>query len=572
MTRQDLGNLADLFWHRVRETPEAPAYRQHDGGAWVDMTWAEAGRATARWQAAFAREGLKRGERVALCLHNRVEWVLFDQAALSLGLVTVPLYFDDRPDNMAWCLNDSGARLLLLEDGKMWSALRGQVKTIERVVCLNTVGIADKKLIGLGEWLPPAGTALPAKSTAGENDLATIVYTSGTTGRPKGVMLSHRNILSNVLASMRALPAHTSDRFLSFLPLSHMFERTCGYYSAIWAGALTVYARSISSLADDIREQRPTILISVPRIFERIYSKMQEAMAPGSLKRRLFEAACETGWRRFRGEAMLHDRLLWPVLNLLVAKKLQRRLGGRLRMIIVGGAAFAPHLARVFIGLGLPIIQGYGLTETAPVLAANRMNENDPVSVGRALEGIELRSDENGELLARGPNVMLGYWNNPEATAGMIDKDGWLHTGDLATMCGGCVTITGRVKDILVLSNGEKVPPADAEQAILRDAAFEQVLLLGEGRSKLGLLAVSKIEDASQLCARANAQLHDFPGYTRICHIAHLAEPWTVENGLLTPTLKLKRREIEKRFAREIEAMYASIDVCCPTGERNGVA
>ncbi len=571
MTPQELGNLADLFWYRVHDTPAAPAYRQHDGRAWVDMTWAEVGHSMARWQAAFIRDGLKPGERVALCLHNRVEWVLFDQAALALGLVTVPLYFDDRPDNMAWCLNDAGVRLLLLEDGKMWSALRGQVKTIERVVCLNMTGVADKKLIGLGEWLPPAGTVLPAKSAASENDLATIVYTSGTTGRPKGVMLSHRNILSNVLASMRALPAHTSDRFLSFLPLSHMFERTCGYYSAIWAGAQTVYARSISSLADDIREQRPTILISVPRIFERIYSKMQEAMAPGSLKRRLFEAACETGWRRFRGEAMLHDRLLWPVLKLLVAKKLQRRLGGRLRMIIVGGAAFAPHLARVFIGLGLPIIQGYGLPETAPVLAANRMNDNDPISVGRALEGIELRSDENGELLARGPNIMLGYWNNPEATAAMIDKDGWLHTGDLATLCGGCVTITGRVKDVLVLSNGEKVPPADAEQAILRDAAFEQVLLLGEGRSKLGLLAVSKIEDAAQLCARANAQLHDFPGYTRICHIARLAEPWTVENGLLTPTLKLKRREIEKRFAREIEAMYASSTVCCPTGERNGV-
>ena len=295
-------------------------------------------------------------------------------------------------------------------------------------------------------------------------------------------------------------------------------------------------------------------------------------MAPGSLKRRLFETACETGWRRFRGEAMLSDRLLWPVLKLLVAKKLYRRLGGRLRLIIVGGAAFAPHLARVFIGLGLPILQGYGLTETSPVLAANRVGDNDPASVGRALEGIQLRCDENGELLARGPNIMLGYWNNPEATAAMIDKDGWLHTGDLATMCGGSVTITGRVKDILVLSNGEKVPPSDAEQAILRDAAFEQVLLLGEGRSKLGLLAVSKIEDTAQLCARANAQLHNFPGYTRICHIARLAEPWTVENGLLTPTLKLKRNVIEQRFAREIEAMYAVSDVCCPTDERDGVA
>jgi long-chain acyl-CoA synthetase len=556
-------NLSDLFLQRLRETPEAPAYRQFDGRGWKDLNWGDVGREAARWQAAFRKEGLKAGDRVALCLHNRVEWVLFDQAALGLGLVTVPLYFDDRPDNMAWCLNDAGVRLLLLEDGKMWDALRDQVKTIERVVCLDAAGTGgDKKVIGLEAWLPPAGADIPARSGAAPNDLATIVYTSGTTGRPKGVMLSHRNILSNVIASMHALPAHTNDRFLSFLPLSHMFERTCGYYSAIWAGAQTVYARSITLLADDIREQRPTVLISVPRIFERIYSKMQEAMAPGSLKRRLFETATEVGWRRFRGESSFTDKLLWPVLKTLVAKKLYRRLGGRIRMIVVGGAAFAPHLSRVFIGLGLPIIQGYGLTETAPVLAANRMNDNDPTSVGRALEGIELRCDDKGELLARGPCVMLGYWNQPEATAAMIDQDGWLHTGDLAAIRGGNVYITGRVKDIIVLSNGEKVPPTDAEAAILRDAAFEQVMVVGEGRPKLGLLAVSKITNAKELCERANAQLYDFPGYTRIHHLARVADSWTVENGLLTPTQKVKRNEIEKRYAREIEAMYAGPDLC----------
>jgi long-chain acyl-CoA synthetase len=558
-------NLSDLFLQRLRETPEAPAYRQFDGRGWKDLSWGDVGREAARWQAAFRKEGLKAGDRVALCLHNRVEWVLFDQAALGLGLVTVPLYFDDRPDNMAWCLNDAGVRLLLLEDGKMWDALRDQVKTIERVVCLDAAGTGgDKKVIGLEAWLPPAGADIPARSGAAPNDLATIVYTSGTTGRPKGVMLSHRNILSNVIASMHALPAHTNDRFLSFLPLSHMFERTCGYYSAIWAGAQTVYARSITLLADDIREQRPTVLISVPRIFERIYSKMQEAMAPGSLKRRLFETATEVGWRRFRGESSFTDKLLWPVLKTLVAKKLYRRLGGRIRMIVVGGAAFAPHLSRVFIGLGLPIIQGYGLTETAPVLAANRMNDNDPTSVGRALEGIELRCDDKGELLARGPCVMLGYWNQPEATAAMIDQDGWLHTGDLAAIRGGNVYITGRVKDIIVLSNGEKVPPTDAEAAILRDAAFEQVMVVGEGRPKLGLLAVSKITNAKELCERANAQLYDFPGYTRIHHLARVADSWTVENGLLTPTQKVKRNEIEKRYAREIEAMYAGPDLCQP--------
>ncbi len=558
-------NLADLLFARVRETPDAPAYRQFDSGEWRDLSWAQVGREVARWQAALRRQNLRPGDRVALCLHNRVEWVMFDQAALSLDLVTVPLYFDDRPDNMAWCLNDSGARLLLLEDAMLWPRLRDQVKSIERAICLQGKTGSDQRLIRLDEWLTSAEAPALARPMAKADDLATIVYTSGTTGRPKGVMLSHGNILTNVKAAVRAIPAYASDRFLSFLPLSHMFERSCGYYFAICVGAQTVYARSISLLADDMREQRPTVIISVPRIFERIYSRMQGTMANGSLKRRLFENAVNVGWRRFRCQASRRDRWFWPVLKFLVARKLYHRLGGRIRLIVVGGAAFAPHLARVFVGLGLPIIQGYGLTETAPVLAANRLGKkNDPASVGQALEGIELRCDENGELLARGPNIMRGYWNNPEATAAMIDKEGWLHTGDQATLRGGYVYITGRVKDIIVLSNGEKVSPADAEQAILRDAAFEQVMMIGEGWPKLGLLVVSQIKDKVQLCARANVQLHDFPGYVRIHHIARLEEPWTVENGLLTPTLKSKRKEIEQRFASEIKAMYAVGDVCAP--------
>jgi long-chain acyl-CoA synthetase len=562
METTELRNLADLLWQRVRATPEAPAYRQYDGQRWVGLTWAAVAREVGRWCAAFRREGLKPGDRVALCLHNRIEWMLFDQAALALGLVTVPLYFDDRPDNMAWSLNDAGVRLLFLENAAQWLALRDRVRQLERVVCLNAGAIEEAKVVTLEQWLPREAPPLVPGSAA-PGDLATIVYTSGTTGRPKGVMLSHGNILSNTLASMRALPAYPTDRFLSFLPLSHMFERTCGYYCAIWAGAETVYARSISLLAEDMRSQRPTVLICVPRIFERIYAKMQEDMPPGLLKRRLFEAAVETGWRRFRGEATAADRWRWPLLRLLVARKLAARLGGRIRMIIVGGAAFAPHLSRVFIGLGLPIIQGYGLTEAAPVLTANRMHDNDPLSVGRALEGVVLAASEQGELLARGPNVMLGYWNNPEATAAVIDRDGWLHTGDLVAIRGGRVYITGRAKDIIVLSNGEKVPPADIEQAILRDAVFEQVMLVGEGRAKLGLLVVSRLEDEAELCARANARLHEFPGYARIHHLARLYEPWTIENGLLTPTLKLRRQEIEKRYAREIEAMYATTQTCC---------
>ena len=395
-------------------------------------------------------------------------------------------------------------------------------------------------------------------------------------------MLSHRNILSNVAASLKAIPVYPGDRFLSFLPLSHMFERTCGYYLAIRAGAQTMYARSISLLAEDLRAQRPSVLIAVPRIFERIHARMQENLPPGSFRRRLFERAVDIGWKlrrdggggratrrtffvlSFRHQASFSERLLWPLFKLLVANKLKRRLGGRLRLIVVGGAAFAPEHARAFVGLGLPIIQGYGMTESGPVIAANRTGDNDPLSVGRALEGVALRLGESDELLARGPGVMLGYWNNAEATRATIDADGWLHTGDRARIENGRVYITGRLKDIVVLSNGEKVPPADAEAAILRDAIFEQVMLVGEGRPKLGLLCVSRVNDEAGLCVRANAQLHDFPGYARICHIARLETPWSVEDGQLTPTLKLKRNEILRRHAADIERMYATSEVCCP--------
>ncbi len=557
-------NLFDLFLARVQETPRAPAYRQYVNDIWVDYTWDEVAQRVARFRAALAREGLKPGERVALCLRNRLEWVAFDQAALSLGLVTVPLYFDDRPDNMAFCLNDAGARLLFLENAALWGGLRDQVKTLERVVCVNrAANEADTRVTCLDDWLPASAPPL-TRSPARAEELATLVYTSGTTGRPKGVMLSHRNILSNVAASLAAIPADTSDRFLSFLPLSHMFERTCGYYAALAAGAHTVYARSISLLADDLRAQRPTVLIAVPRIFERIHAKLKEAMPAGSFKRRLFERAAAIGWKQFQRSASVGEKLLWPLLRLLVANKFQRRLGGRLRLVVVGGAAFAPELARTFVGLGLPIIQGYGLTETAPVLAANRPGDNDPLSVGRALEGIALRLDENGELLARGPNIMLGYWNNPEATRAAVDADGWLHTGDLARIENGRVYITGRLKDILVLSNGEKVPPADLEAAIVRDSAFEQAMLVGEGRPKLGLLCVSQLRDEAELCLRANDQLRGFPGYARICHIARADGPWTLENGLVTPTLKLKRNEILRRHAADIERMYSTSEICCP--------
>jgi long-chain acyl-CoA synthetase len=379
-------------------------------------------------------------------------------------------------------------------------------------------------------------------------------------------MLTHRNIVADLRALMEAVPeiCDRPFRFLSFLPLSHMFERTVGYYIPIVISGDTqvVFARGIPELPEDLVSQKPSIIVSVPRIFERVYTKIEEGLPVGSPKRKLFDLTVEIGWRRFKNEATLKDRLLWPLLNILVASKLRARLGGEIQYIFLGGAALAPHLLKVFTGVGLTFIHGYGLTETSPVLAANRLADNDPMSVGHPLPGVETRIAGNGELLIRGAIIMKGYWNNPTATSAAIDADGWFHSGDVVEVREGRIYIRGRVKDVIILSNGEKIPPGDAEQAITQDAAFEQVMVIGEGRAHLGLIAVSKLADEKQLCERANRQLHAFPGYAKIRHIMRVSEPWTVDNGLLTPTLKLKRNKIEEKYAREIEAMYKRNDQC----------
>jgi len=566
LTITERSNLSDLFFERVAANPDAPAYRQFRDNAWVDTSWQQAARAVGRWQEALRRQNLKSGDRVAICSRNRLEWVLFDQAALGLGLVTVPLFYNDRPDNMAWCLNDAGARLLLLEDGAIWPVLHPLLSSVERAVCLNTPPPASgEKLVGIEQWLPSEEHA-PVRASALPDELATIVYTSGTTGRPKGVMLTHRNIVADLRALMEAVPeiCDRPFRFLSFLPLSHMFERTVGYYipMVISGDTQVVYARGIPELPEDLLSQKPSIIVSVPRIFERVYTKIEEGLPVGSPKRKLFDLTVEIGWRRFKNEATLKDRLLWPLLNILVASKLRARLGGEIKYIFLGGAALAPHLLKIFSGVGLTFIHGYGLTETSPVLAANRLADNDPMSVGHPLPGVETRIADNGELLIRGAIITKGYWNNPAATSAAIDADGWFHSGDVVEVRDGRIYIRGRVKDVIVLSNGEKIPPGDAEQAITQDAAFEQVMVIGEGRAHLGLIAVSKIADEKDLCARANRQLHAFPGYAKIRHIMRVSEPWTVENGLLTPTLKLKRNKIEEKYAREIEAMYKRNDQC----------
>lgn len=589
---EQVQTLAGLLRERVRRSPDAVAYRQFNPRTrqWEETRWSELGRIVARWQAALAGEGLERGDRVAVMLRNCREWVMFDQAALGMGLVVIPLYTDDRPENVAYILQNAGARLLLIGGEDHWQRIaqvRDQLGFLARIISVIPVpDTTDHRLMSLETWLPEPGDYALRVDDGTADALATIVYTSGTTGRPKGVMLSHRNILWNAFAAQLKINVYPSDLFLSFLPLSHTFERTVGYYLPMMCGSTIAYNRSVPELAEDLLVIRPTILVSVPRVFERVYNKIQAGLAEKTpMARRLFAAAVDIGWRRFEYQQgrvpYSGNMLLWPLLNKLVAAKVVAKLGGRLRFAVCGGAPLPPVVARLFIGLGLPLVQGYGLTETSPVLSANTIEDNQPASVGTPLRDVEVRIGDDDELLVRSPGVMLGYWDNAGATAGMIDADGWLHTGDQARLDErGHVFITGRLKEILVLANGEKVPPADMEMAIVMDPWFEQVMVIGDNRPFLSALIVFNVErwplEAARLgidpetedvlsdqrvCAevlrRVAERIRGFPGFAQIRRVACYMEPWTVDAGLITPTLKLRRARVLEHCRGDVERLYA---------------
>ena len=583
--------LNGLFRERVKRTPQLVAYRYFDEAqsTWRDYTWAAIDAQVARWQAALERDGLVAGDRVAIMLRNSPEWVMCDMAALALGLVVVPLYTQDRPDNSAYIIRDAGCKLLLFEGAEQWRALetvRGELGPLVRLLAVKPLTASEEpRLKSLSEWLP--GEARETRHVATHGDtLATIVYTSGTTGRPKGVMLTHHNILSNAHACLTGVMATTpEDVFLSFLPLSHTFERTCGYYLTMMAGSTTAYARSIPLLSEDLQTIKPTVLVSVPRIYERVWTAIRSKLDEGPpARRKLFMLAVDVGYARFehaQGRGPWKPSfLLWPLLNKLVAAKVLARLGGRLRAAMSGGAALPPEISRVFIGLGLPVLQGYGMTESSPVACANRPQDNVPASVGLPIPGVQVKIGEQNALLIKGPNVMQGYWNNPEATRQVLLPDGWLNSGDTARIDGdGHVYITGRLKEIIVMSNGEKISPVDMENAIAQDALFDQVMLLGEAKPFLSVVAVLNAErwpkiaaehgvraDAEALASkdvqdvilkRVAARLGAFPGYAQVRRTVITLEPWTIENGLLTPTMKLKRAKVMDKFNAEIDAMYA---------------
>lgn len=577
-------NLSELFYERVKRSADKVAYRYYDE-TWQDLTWQEIAKKVELWHAAFRHEGLVKGDRVAIMMKNSPDWVIFDQAAYSLGLVVVPIYTNDRTENIRYILDNARVKIFFIESLAHCKELisKSELSNLVRVVTHEDIESYNNPLLAqVNQWLPSYAETIQQINVE-PDELATIVYTSGTTGKPKGVMLSHRNIFTNAHSASIFEHFDGGDVFLSFLPLSHMFERTVGYYMPMIIGAKVAYARSIEKLGEDLISIKPSILVTVPRIFERVYNKIHEQLSHKSpIAQHLFNLAIKVGWHRFlvqQNREKWHPKLLlWPLLNKLVAGKILAKLGGKLELAISGGAALSPEIAKTFIGLGLTISQGYGLTETSPVVCSNKLNDNKPFSVGQALKNVDVSLGENDELLVRGPTVMLGYWDNEKATKEAVDDKGWFHTGDKAKIEKEHIYITGRIKEIIVLSNGEKVPPSDIELAVSSDSLFEQVIVIGEAKPFLSAIItieesnwkqftetlsisndISSLNDErvnTLLMQRINNKLSDFPGYAKIIRAHFVIKPWCIEDDLITPTLKLKRSKIHEKYEKEIIELY----------------
>lgn len=546
----------------------------------------------------LAELGIKPGDRIALLSENRPEWSIADLAILSLGAINVPIYTTQAVDQIRYILTDSGARAIFVSNRKLFrharKALEG-LDFLERIIFFDDPEGDDIERSTTLESLEKMGEERARNKPAAfeaylkairPDDLATIIYTSGTTGEPKGVMLTHANFVSNVLAITGGLPISASDIALSVLPLSHIFERT-GFYIFCYNGVSVYYTASFDQVAENLREVRPTVMTAVPRLFEKVYHRIvKKGLSQKGWKRKVFVRSLEVGQRY--AEAKDKGKLVGPALalqqkmaNKLVFSKWREGVGGRLRYFVSGGAPLSPVLSYAFLAAGIPILQGYGATETC-IVSANRPENNQVGSVGVPFDGIEVSIAEDGEILLRGPNVMRGYYGHPEETASVLN-DQWFATGDVGHLDKqGRLYITDRKKDLFKLSNGKYVAPQQIESLLKQSEFVSQVVVVGAGRKQPAALIVPEWEAVRQALSADGEEfptdrvvLASFPAaiklvqsdaalltrelvdYERIRRIALLPEEFTIDRGDLTPTLKVKRRVIDQRFEDLIEELYS---------------
>jgi long-chain acyl-CoA synthetase len=571
--------LSDLLFHSPTSWLERPALRKRlEDGSWQGLNRITVQQRVLRLAAWLEAEGVKPGDRVGVLGHNSIEWFLSDFAILRLGAVTVPAYFTDPTESVEYVFNDAGCKIILVEAGEQQKKLNSlDIKTIP----FSGAGKSVDSISRDEKWDSGPGVETPDRDT-----LATLIYTSGTTGNPKGVMLTHGNLLSDVAAGLGGVAIFPEDLFLSFLPVSHAFERTVGHFLVVASGAEIAYAEDVTTLMRDMPEVKPTAMISVPRLYEKIYAGVNAKMEASAVKKLLFDRAQSLGMERFElrqqgGDLTGMKAFLWGVLDHLVNAKLREKMGGNLRLFISGGAALSPTIARFLLAADITVLPGYGLTETSPVLSVNTLDKIKPESVGRPLPGVEIKQLEDGELLVRGPMVMSGYWNRPDATKEVLDEDGWLSTGDIVELDDeGFIRIVDRKKEIMVLTNGENVPPAIIEQHLSQDSAILQSLVIAENRPYVAALVVPDMEGMALawkkdhggalpddwktntvthqwMLERMRFDEHDLPSYMQVKKFTFIDDEWTQINGMLTPTLKVKRRMISELHTAEIEQLFA---------------
>jgi long-chain acyl-CoA synthetase len=590
----EVRTLTDLYRHSMRNHPRDVAFRFRSGSGWTDISSQEFERRVEACASGLLVHGVQPGDRIALLSENRVEWALVDIACLEIGAVVVPIYPTLLAEQIEYLLNDSGSVAVFCstpDQVEKIRSIREKAPSVREVISFEAATSPDTqsldKLLELGRLnVEDKRPEIDRRADAtGPEDTATIIYTSGTTGQPKGVVLTHGNITENVRGVARVIHLGPEDRCLSFLPLSHIFERMAGHYYMLYQGVSICYAESPETVANDMGEIRPTVMVSVPRLYEKIYSRVLEAANTGSpTKRKIFWWAKAVG-ERWATKMIRQQEIDFAlsvqkrIADALVFRKLQGRTGGRLKFFVSGGAPLAREIAEFFFAAGLPIYEGYGLTETSPVLTCNTPEAFRPGSVGPVLPGVEVRIADDGEILTRGPNIMPGYYKRPDDTAEAFE-DGWFKTGDIGHLDeDGFLYITDRKKDLLVTAGGKNVAPQPIENELKLHKFVSEAVVIGDRRRYLTVLLVPALEPLmahaareglgetaaevvahpaiqhafGQLVTETNERLASFEQIKKFRVVDH---EFTLDDGQLTPSLKVRRRVVGEMYSEIIDSMY----------------
>ncbi len=585
--------IPTLFLKAVAAFDKPDAFRRKSGGIYTDVSHREALDLVKKTTCGLLALGLVKGDRVGLLSENRFEWAVADLAILSAGCVNVPIYPTLPPQQVEYILRDSEIRAAFVSGRTQLDkieAVRTRLPHLQHVFSFDRIegqaGVLTlDELIQRGAASGDSSLFEKRVATVGADDWASVIYTSGTTGDPKGVVLTHSNFVSNVIGCTEALHVDSSDSFLSFLPLSHALERTGGYYVPLFKGATIAYAESYNAVPQNLREVRPTFLVSVPRFFERLHSRIMDAATRSSTaKKRMFfwavgigKACAEPQGERRRRPGLAVER--W-IADRLVFRKLRAETGGRLRLCISGGAPLPREIAEFFFAIGLPLLEGYGTTEASPVLAVNTLSSYKIGAVGKPLSGVEIAFAEDGEILARGPNIMRGYFNKPALTNEVL-RDGWYYTGDIGHLdADGFLVITDRKKELIVTSGGKKVAPQPIEWLLKSSDYIAEAMLIGDTHKFVSAIIVPHFEnlhafaDATGITYASDAELvrnpavvkkisdeiasrsQNLAGYERVRKFILRDKNFSLEDNELTPTFKVRRRVVEKKYENEINDLY----------------